>query len=60
MKVIGHGGFRKRIVEMVFQPGNDILDVYLVLIDQILEKQPFPERVWSKWKCCSMPHFKTP
>ena len=36
-----------RIVELVFQPGNDILDVYLVLIDQILEKQPFPERVRS-------------
>lgn len=36
-----------RIVELVFQPGNDILGVYLVLIDQILEKQPFPERVRS-------------
>lgn len=36
-----------RIVDRVFEPGNDTLGIYLILIDQMLEKQPFPERVWS-------------
>ncbi len=34
-----------QIVELAFIPGNDTPGVYLVLIDQALEGQPFPESV---------------
>jgi hypothetical protein len=38
-------GVANQIVELAFMPGNDMLGVYLVLIDQALEGRPFPENV---------------